>query len=164
MDSSTFIQLVIKLLPRSQKQLLTVHSQVQEKIWQNIPEAEVHTCFYFRLLLLCFTRFDKNVFIICFTVSLLLALSINQYWWFSSSPRAIIQKQLTLFLLNHYFFIWNMLFTEVDTGVQCPIQKTKWKRNIKIAYYSQPCPVIIPFYIHFYLSISCLSLLHFSYV
>lgn len=62
MDSSTFIQLVIKLLPRSQKQLLTVHSQVQEKIWQNIPEAEVHTCFYFRLLLLCFTRFDKNVF------------------------------------------------------------------------------------------------------
>lgn len=69
MDSSTFIQLVIKLLPRSQKQLLTVHSLVQEKIWQKMPETAVHTCFYFGLLLLCYTNFDKNVvFIDFFTV------------------------------------------------------------------------------------------------
>lgn len=135
-------------------------------IWQKIPEAAVHTCFYFRLFLLCFTHFGKNVvFVICFTVRLLLALSANEYLCFSGSPRAILQKkQLTLFLLNHYFLNWNMLFAEVDTRVQCPIQKTKWKWNITIAYYSESYPVIISFYIHSYLSISSLSLLHFSYV
>lgn len=104
MDPSNFIQLAIKLLPRSQKHVLTGHSLIQKMIWQKVPEAAVHTCFYFRLLLLCFTNFGKNVFfIICFTVTLLLALSTNQYLCFSSSPRAILQMQLTLFLFNHYF-------------------------------------------------------------
>lgn len=91
MDSSTFIQLVIKLLSRSQKKLLTVHSLVQEKIWQKIPERITYM-FDFRLLLWCFTHFYKNVvFIIFFTVSLLLALSTHQQLCFSSSPRAILK-------------------------------------------------------------------------
>lgn len=44
------------------------------------------------------------------------------------------------------------------------IWKTKWKWNIKIAYYSEPYPATISFCTHSYLPISCLSLLHFSYV
>lgn len=109
MTSSTFIQLVRKWLPRSQKQITVELTPWARKRCsaKNTWSSGTYLIFFSGLLLFCFIIFGRNVFfIICFTVRLSLALPTDQYLCFSSSPRPILQNQLTFFLFKSLLFEW----------------------------------------------------------
>lgn len=81
---------------------------------------------FFRLLLFCSIIFGRNwfFFTVCFTVR----LSVETSDWSICVPQAVQEPHSKinwlLLIFNNYFFNGNIVFPEVDTGVQFPIQKT----------------------------------------